>query len=205
MHSLQSYGQEEPIFDNNASTITSIYHGGQLKMFTSHLTQPTSPGSRPECLMHQLRSFAMADTAETFRQGAIYYRNAMDWAKEQRDEAIRQANERAGECQAGTLAVDASFGQASSFASEATLDGIYTIEALSQESRTPLTEDSNTTTRLQKSETSSGEPSVDYRPPVRRHSKGSPKSQRKRRNAGGSDCELSQQSELQSSEPSGLS
>jgi hypothetical protein len=71
-----------------------------------------------------------------------------------------------------------------------------------------LTEDSNTTTRLQKSETSSGEPSVNYRPPVRRsseHSKGSLKSQRKRRNAGDSDCELSQQSELQSSEPSGLS
>jgi hypothetical protein len=40
----------------------------------------------------------MADTAETFRQGATYYRNARDWAKEQRDEAIRRANERAGEC-----------------------------------------------------------------------------------------------------------
>lgn len=62
----------------------------------------------------------MADTAETFRQGAIYYRNAMDWAKKQRDEVIRQANERAGECQAGTLAVDASFGQASLIAGRPT-------------------------------------------------------------------------------------
>jgi hypothetical protein len=126
--------------------------------------------------MHQLRYFAIVGTAETFRQGVTYYRNARDWAKEQRDEAIRPANERAGECQAGTLAVDASFGQASSFASEATLGGIYTIEALNQEPRTSLTEDSNTNTRLQKSEASSGEPSVDYRPPVRRsseHSKAS--------------------------------
>src|SRR5271156_6090562 len=100
----------------------------------------------------------MTGNIETFRQGATAYRNARDWAKEQRDEAIRRANERAGECQAETLAADASFGQASSFASEATLDGTYTIEALSQESRTSLTEDSNTTTHLQKSETSSGEP-----------------------------------------------
>jgi hypothetical protein len=97
MHSLQSYGQEEPVFGNSASTITSIYHGGQLKMFTSHPTQPTSPGSRPEYHMHQLRSFAMTDTVGTFRQGATYYRNTRDWAKERRDEAIRQANERAGE------------------------------------------------------------------------------------------------------------
>jgi hypothetical protein len=59
------------------------------------------------------------------------------------------------------------------------------IEALSQESRTSLTEDSNIITHLQKSETSLGEPSVDYRPLIKRsseHSKGSPKSQRKRRN-----------------------
>ena len=199
MHILQSYGQEEPVFDNNAYTITSIYHGGQLRMFTSHPTQPTSTGSRPEYHMHQLRSFAMTDTAETFRQGATYYRNGMDWAKEQRDEAIRQANERAGECQAGTLTIDASFAQASSIASEATLDGTYTIEALSEESRTALTEDSNTITHFQESQTSSGEPAVDYRAPVKRsseHLKGSPQSRRKRRNAGDSDYELSQRSEL---------
>jgi hypothetical protein len=28
MHSLQSYGRDEPVCDNNASTITSIYHSG---------------------------------------------------------------------------------------------------------------------------------------------------------------------------------
>jgi hypothetical protein len=208
MHSLQSYGQENSSHDNNAYTISTIYHDGTLKMYTSYPTQPTNPGSPPEYHMHQLRSFAMADTAETFRQGATSYRNARDWAKEQRDEAIRRANERVSECQAGTLAIDASFAQASSFASEATLDGTYTIEALSEESRTLLTEDSNTTTHLQKSKTSSGEPTLDYRAPVKRsgeHSKGSSQSQRKRRNAGDSDYELSQQSELQSSEPSGLS
>lgn len=145
MHSLHSYGQEEPVFDNNAYTITSIYHGGQLKMFTSH---HTSPGSRPEYPMHQLNTWGMTGNIETFRQGATHYQNARDWAKEQRDEAIRRANKRADKCQARTLAINASFGQASNVASEATLNGTYTIEALSQESHTSLTKDSNTTTHI---------------------------------------------------------
>ncbi|MCJ1381926.1 hypothetical protein MMC17_005038 [Xylographa soralifera] len=108
MHSLQSYGLKAPIFYSNAFTITSIYHGGQLKMYTSHLLPPASPGGRPGYHVHQLRSFAMTDTVETFRQGATCYRNGRDWAEEQREEAIRQANERARDCGAKALAVDAS-------------------------------------------------------------------------------------------------
>jgi hypothetical protein len=115
------------VFDNNAYTVTSIYHGGQLKMYTSHPAQPTSPGN-----------------IETFRQGATYYRNARDWTKEQRDEVIRLANERS-ESQAGMLAVDASFGLASSFASEVTLEEDYTR---SQESRNLLNEGSSIPTWL---------------------------------------------------------
>jgi hypothetical protein len=83
--------------------------------------------------------------------------------KEQRDEAIKPANESAGKSQAGMLAVDASFGQASSFAGEAILDEDHT---LSQEFRDLLNEDSNTTTNLQESETSSCELALDYRLPV---------------------------------------
>jgi hypothetical protein len=37
----------------------------------------------------------MTGNPETFRQGATVYRNARDWAKEQRDKAIQQANDRA--------------------------------------------------------------------------------------------------------------
>jgi hypothetical protein len=39
MHSLQSYGQGEPVYNINASTITSIYHDGTLKMYTSHVAR----------------------------------------------------------------------------------------------------------------------------------------------------------------------
>ena len=197
MRSLQLYGQEEPVFVNTVSTISSIYHGGQLKMFTIHPSQPTSSGSRPEYFMHQLNTWGMTGNVETFREGATSYRNARDWAKEQRDEAIRRANEKVDEDRAGTLAIDTSFSQASSFASEATSDVTYTIEALTEESRTSRTEESNTNT--QTSEASSGEPLVDHRASGKRSSellKSPPPPQRKRRNAGDSDFDLSQQSGL---------
>lgn len=93
IQSLQSYGQTEPVYDNNAYTITSIYHGGQLKMYTSHPGQPTDSES-PEYFMNQLRSFSVIDTPDAFRQGAAAYRNARDWAKEKRDQFIEAANER---------------------------------------------------------------------------------------------------------------
>jgi hypothetical protein len=94
IHSLQSYGQDELGYNNNAYTITTTYVGGHLKICASHPAQPKGPGSRPEYYTTQLRSFAMTDTADTFRQGATTFRNARDWAKEQRDEAIRHANDR---------------------------------------------------------------------------------------------------------------
>jgi hypothetical protein len=37
----------------------------------------------------------MTSDLDTFRQGATWYRNGRDWPKEQRDNAIRRANERA--------------------------------------------------------------------------------------------------------------
>lgn len=70
---------------------------------SSHPLQPTSP----EYYVHQLKGWSMTSDFETFRQGATAYRNARDWAKEQRDEAIRRANGRVGDSQATTLAVDA--------------------------------------------------------------------------------------------------
>ena len=94
LQSLQSYKQSEPVYDNNAYTLTSIYHGGTLKMHTSHLTQPTGPDNRPEYFMTQINTWGMTGNPETFRQGATAYRNARDWAKERRDEFIEAANGR---------------------------------------------------------------------------------------------------------------
>jgi hypothetical protein len=70
IHSLQSYGQDEPTYDNNAYAVASIYHGGTLKMYTSHPAQPNGPGSRPEYYMNQVRAFALTSDPDTFQQGA---------------------------------------------------------------------------------------------------------------------------------------
>ena len=94
IHTLQSYGQPEPVYDKNAYTITCIYHGGTLKMYTSHPSQPTGPENRPEYHMTQLNTWGMTGNPETFRQGATAYRNARDWAKEKRDGFIEAANGR---------------------------------------------------------------------------------------------------------------
>ncbi|KAK2742687.1 hypothetical protein FQN57_005142 [Myotisia sp. PD_48] len=94
MHALQSYKQEKVVYDNNARTISSTYHGGQLKLYTHHIIPSTKKGRESETIMTQLRSFAMTDNRETFQQGASAYRNLRDWAKEQRNEFIEAANER---------------------------------------------------------------------------------------------------------------
>ncbi|EED16134.1 hypothetical protein TSTA_012430 [Talaromyces stipitatus ATCC 10500] len=83
MHSLQEYGKDEPEFDNNAYTISSIYHDGTLKMFTNN--------------------------PRTFQEGATWYQNGRDWAKEQRDEAIRRANEKVTQNDIRSSAVNTSF------------------------------------------------------------------------------------------------
>jgi hypothetical protein len=78
MHSLQSYGQEEPVYDNSAYAIASTYRGGTLKMCTSHPAQPTGPGDRPAYHMDQLNTWGMTDNPETFQQGATAYSIARD-------------------------------------------------------------------------------------------------------------------------------
>ncbi|OJD27310.1 hypothetical protein ACJ73_01303 [Blastomyces percursus] len=94
MHALQSYQQDGSTYDNSAYTLTSTYHGGQLKLYTTHLSEPEDLGCHPEYIMTQLKGWSMTSDPGTFRHGASAYRNARDWAKEKRDEFIRAANER---------------------------------------------------------------------------------------------------------------
>ncbi|EZF31123.1 hypothetical protein H109_05567 [Trichophyton interdigitale MR816] len=94
IHKLQSYKQDEPVYDNKAYTITSTYLAGTLKLYTTHPIAPRESNGRPEYIMSQLKGWSMTSDSETFRKGATAYRNARDWAKEQRDELINSANER---------------------------------------------------------------------------------------------------------------
>ena len=194
MHSLQQYGQEKKVYDNNAYTITSIYNGGSLTMYTSHPSEPASPGGCPEYYMTQLRSFAMNDTLDTFRQGAAAFRNARDWAREQRDKAITRANEKVNNKSARILATSSS--AVSSFASGASLE-TYTIEPLSYESQTSLNEHTGNDA-FQEPDTATDESNLLSQSPVKRSGKYQKRSHpvpRKRRNAGeSSDAECSRAS-----------
>ena len=96
IHELRSYIGQETLFDNNTYTITSTYHhSGFLKIYTTHPSASKSPINPIEYRMAQLRSFAMTDAPDAFRQGAGALRNARDWAKERREELISAANGKA--------------------------------------------------------------------------------------------------------------
>ncbi|KAJ4180947.1 hypothetical protein NW759_017218, partial [Fusarium solani] len=94
LHALQTHGDAEPSYDNNANALAWTYHGGHLKAYASHLIEPSTPGAQPGYVMTQIKGWSLTSDLETFRQGATAFRNGRDWAKQRRDEIIAQANEK---------------------------------------------------------------------------------------------------------------
>ena len=92
MHSLKSYVHGEIAYDNNAYTTASTFHRGILKIFTCYPVRSTPLEAEIEDHIHQVRAFCMDNPIEAFRQSATAYRNLRDWAEEQRNPAIEQAN-----------------------------------------------------------------------------------------------------------------
>lgn len=88
----------------------------------------------------------MTGDSETFRQGARAYRNARDWAEQQRNEAIIRANEKANTVEAEVPAGDeASAGDATASPALSFVTAVSEKESyiMSQGSRTSLAEDSD--------------------------------------------------------------
>ncbi|OAR00666.1 hypothetical protein LLEC1_07337, partial [Akanthomyces lecanii] len=98
MHSLRTYGEEEPSYDGNAHTFSSTYHDGTLKMYAHHVTGPT-----PEYHMTQIDSWGVSGNIDTFRRGATALRNARDLARRQRGTLIQAANARSSEAGLATV------------------------------------------------------------------------------------------------------
>lgn len=94
VHELRSYIDGKTLYDDNAYTITSTYHGdtGDLTIYSMHPTSSKDPQNPIEYHMTQLRGWKMTDTPDVFRQGASALRNARDWAQEKRKELIAAAN-----------------------------------------------------------------------------------------------------------------
>ncbi|KAK5015217.1 hypothetical protein LTR60_002980, partial [Cryomyces antarcticus] len=188
LHARSYASGDDMEYDGNAYTITSTYHNstGTLMMYTTHPTQPVESDGKPGYHMTQLNTWGMTGNLETFRQGASAFRNARDWAKEQRDDAITRANAKANNSPGGLSGIKSSgLNLLSSFASEGPSqasatsvdEAPYTIESLSQE--TSFTSD----TAVHESETSADELALDLKTPAKRssrHSKRLQQSQRKR-------------------------
>ena len=94
MHSLENYRQHEPEYDGNMKSYSSTYHPatGTLQLFGHHMTAPQASRGQSEYHMTQIRSFAMTDNAERFREGATSFRNLRDLAGTHRGSAIDKAN-----------------------------------------------------------------------------------------------------------------
>lgn len=101
MLSLQNYGVEEPVYDDNAYSFTTVYHIGHLELYTTHPTAPTSVGGPAKYHMTQIGSYATTHNAERLREAAGAYRNARNTAEEMRSRHIKHANAVACEIQAG--------------------------------------------------------------------------------------------------------
>ena len=105
VHQLRSYIDSEILYDDNAYTITSTYHGGTgvLKLYTIHPTPSTHPEKVCEFRQTKLKGFIMTEDPDTFRQGASALRNARDWAQEKRKELIAMANGRASKTESSEV------------------------------------------------------------------------------------------------------
>ena len=95
IHELRSYVDSDTAHDNNAYTISSTYHNGNLRLYTTHPTPSTKPDIPIEYRMTQLRGWDMTSDPDTFRQGASALRKARDWAQDKREELIAAANGKA--------------------------------------------------------------------------------------------------------------
>ncbi|KAI9791771.1 MAG: hypothetical protein M1816_003581 [Peltula sp. TS41687] len=97
MHQLRTFATENT-YDGNAYTITSTYcssGAGTLRIFASRPIPSTNPNSRL-CDYHtcELGAWVLTSTRKQFCEGVAAFRNARDWAKEQRDVVIAAANAR---------------------------------------------------------------------------------------------------------------
>lgn len=95
MHRLENLERPQEVFDNKARTASVIYHGaGNLDIFNHHLSQPRGSGTPSQINMTPLRSFNLADSPATFRQGVGAFRNASDYASQHRRDSIEAAHRR---------------------------------------------------------------------------------------------------------------
>lgn len=92
--SLHSYYLPSHEPDNAAYTLSCIYQGGILEILAVHPMRRAGSGKDIEYATTRVGIYLLTKSIHAFREGASALRNGIDWAKEQRDNAINTANER---------------------------------------------------------------------------------------------------------------
>lgn len=112
MHSLQNYGEAEPIYDGNAYTYSAAYHDCVLEVYAHHMTAPTPDSKGPEYHMTLLDVIPMHLSYEMYVKGVTAFRNARDMAKKHRDKFVKMANSTASQAEAEEEAAPEELGDA---------------------------------------------------------------------------------------------
>ena len=99
MHELRSFGiPDSDRTYGRADTITAAFiQGSSLKFYSMHYGAPDQESGISDKYMYLLAGHSLDDSYESFLAGATAFRNAREWAKERRDDAIAAANKRANE------------------------------------------------------------------------------------------------------------
>ena len=92
IHRLRVFINSNASYDENAYTLSATYCSGTLRIYTHHPTMSNSPGREQDYHMTQLKGWDLIGDPDTFAEGIRAFRNARDWAKEQRDGLIAAAN-----------------------------------------------------------------------------------------------------------------
>ncbi|RCI09010.1 hypothetical protein L249_5091 [Ophiocordyceps polyrhachis-furcata BCC 54312] len=90
---LLSHGQPQLYYNHCAHTLGFTYQSGAVRMYAMHALEPLTDTSAPEYIMTLVDTYTMSGNARTFREGIRAFRNAKDWAQEQRDMIIAHANQ----------------------------------------------------------------------------------------------------------------
>lgn len=106
IHNLRSYGDAGNLDDGKAYTITATFEPGPANL-TIYAVHPTvsnnpdhsalllDPARHYEYWMTEVASYRMVSDDDVFQKGVTAFRNARDWAQEQRNQLIQAANSKA--------------------------------------------------------------------------------------------------------------
>lgn len=96
IHQLRLHNDPEATFDHKAYTITCTFNtNGHLTLYTYHPVQSNDSPYQIRYHETMLAEWLLTGDFDQFRQGITAFRNAREWAEEQRDELIAAANRRA--------------------------------------------------------------------------------------------------------------